>query len=362
MKYKYKNIKNSINKKVYIIIINYNGWQDTIECIESILRNTYKNYQIIIIDNNSTDDSLYYIKQWAEGNIHIWINPSNQLKKLLSGHIQKPIQYIVYTKDEALRGGNLYLENKIKSNFIQDNTKTYNPIIIIHSEKNLGFSGGNNLAIKYALKKDDFEYILLINNDTVVHESFLREMISTIKSNDANGIVGAKIYHYTKPNKLWFNGGKFNIWTNRTTHTTKENKFAKSECNFITGCVMLIRKNTIKQIGLLDEDYFMYLEDLDFCFRAIQNGYKLFISHNSKIWHKVGSSSGGNLSDFSAYYFYRNNILFMIKNFKGAKFYTKIILYFTLKIVALFKWMLIKPSISKQLLKGSIDGINLLKT
>jgi len=153
--------------KVYIIILNYNGWKDTIECLESVLKNDYKNYQIIVVDNNSPNNSMDYIINWADGKQEVVYDENSQLKYLSQPFEPKPLDYVFYTKEEALSGGDR--EKEVKLN---------NPIIFIQAGENGGFAAGNNIGIKYALAKDDFEYVWLLNNDTVIKTNSLSNMVS----------------------------------------------------------------------------------------------------------------------------------------------------------------------------------------
>ena len=98
--------------KVYIILLNYNGWQDTIECLESVIKNDYPNYQVIVVDNNSPNNSMEHLKSWSEGKLDVWVNPHNPLGSLSFPPVQKPIPYVYYTREDAEKGGNLTLEEK----------------------------------------------------------------------------------------------------------------------------------------------------------------------------------------------------------------------------------------------------------
>ena len=139
--------------KVAIIILNWNGWKDTIECLESVFRNTYPNYQVIIVDNGSTDGSMGKIKKWAEGKQEILTpKPNHPLYHLSHPPVKKPIPYIYYTREEAEKGGNFKLEEKItkewqkqrKLNSKELNTTSSYPLIFIQTGENLGCAGGNN--------------------------------------------------------------------------------------------------------------------------------------------------------------------------------------------------------------------------
>lgn len=334
--------------KTYIIILNYNGWTDTIECLESVLKNDYPNYQVIVVDNNSPNNSMEYIRAWAEGKLDVWVNPNHPLRNFSFPPVQKPIPYVFYSKEEAERGGNPEIEKQ----FI-------NPMIFIQTGYNGGFAFGNNVAIKYALAKKDAECVLLLNNDTVVEKDFLNKLVEVSQADKKIGITGCKIYYYDNPSKIWFNGGKFNEWTGRAVHIQKEINKEVSECNFITGCCMLIKKEVLEKVGLLDESYFMYVEDLDYSYRVWKAKHKLYNVSNSEVWHKVGASSGEDeVSAFSAYWYYKNSLNFRYNKLIGIRKITSLLYYFLRFPLLILKWSFKNPAIIKSLLNGVKDTGN----
>ncbi len=334
-----------MNTKIYIIIVNYNTWADTIECLESVSKINYSNYQVIVVDNNSPNNSLYYIKAWAEGKLNVLVSPTNSLRSLSFPPVKKPVNYVIYDRDEAEKGGN----SDIEKQFI-------NPLIFIQTGYNGGFAYGNNVAIKYALVKNDFEYFLLLNNDTVVDKNFLTGLVESSKDKSV-GVTGCKIYYYNNPDKIWFNGGKLNEWTGRATHINENINKKSTYCNFITGACLLVRKNIFEEIGLLDESYFMYLEDVDFSYKIVKKGYILKIDNEAIIYHKIGISSGNNMSESSAYLGYRNAIKFRLKNLKGIKKITSLIFYFSTRFIILIKLAIFNRKLIKPLIKGVKNGI-----
>ena len=234
--------------KVAVIIVNYNGIEDTREAIESVLKQQVKT-QIIVVDNAS------------EG----------------------------------------YEAEKLE--------KEYPKIKVIGSKNNLGFAGGNNLGIDYALEKG-YEYILLLNNDTVIHKDMIRYLLSEAGEN----IVSVPaMYFFSDPGILWYGGGSINKWTGNVSHLVLTKK---QKCSFATGCCMLIHKNILERVGKMDENYFMYCEDIDYSVRLNQAGIKIQYVPEAKLWHKVGKASGGNESAFSLYYVSRNRFA-CIKKFRG---------------------------------------------
>lgn len=142
---------------------------DTIECLESVLRNDYPNYQVIVVDNNSPNNSMEYIKAWAEGKLDIWVKPDNPLRHLSFPPVEKPVPYVFYDREEAEKGGNPELEERLKNDIPNGITTKY-PLVFIQSGYNGGFAFGNNVGIKYALAKDDFDSVILLNNDTIIEK------------------------------------------------------------------------------------------------------------------------------------------------------------------------------------------------
>lgn len=286
-----------MNDKVYIIILNYNNWYDTIECLESVLRNDYHNYQVIVVDNNSQNNSLDYMKAWADGKVDICVDPRKPLMNLFFPPIPKPIPYVCYTKDEAEKGGNPDLEGKLRNNFPQGITTKY-ALIFIENNKNLGFAGGNNVGIRYALAKNDFDSIILLNNDTVINKNTISNLVSARLKLGEKAMYGGRIFYYSDPEKIWYDGGKLIEWKCRTGHLNigkykhEKNIPEIKEVDYVTFCCALIPKFIIKKIGLIDESYFMYFEDVDYSYMVRKSGYKLYHISSVNLWHKVSASVG----------------------------------------------------------------------
>jgi GT2 family glycosyltransferase len=258
--------------KVSVIIVNYNSKQDTMECLRSLQAINYSQFEIVVVDNGSIDGSSEYIE------------------------------------------------------------KTFSNICCLRVSNNLGFAGGSNLGIKHALASGA-KYLLLLNNDTIVDVNFLSSMINLMEKRSDIAAVNPKIYYYDKPNVLWFAGAQYD-----DRYPARESKHIgigeidcaqydqAKEIQRLTGCCMLINRVAIENVGLLDEQYFCYVEDTDWCLRAKRVGYKLFYVPSSKIWHKVSASAGGEHSPLSCYYMVRNKALFLEKNYAYSKW--RIILTF----------------------------------
>ena len=244
-------------KTVAVLLINYNGIDDTIECVNSLLESkTTANLEIVIVDNGSNNQE------------------ADRLEKL------------------------------------------YPKFHIIKSEKNLGFAGGNNLGINY-LMRQNIDYLLMLNNDTVVAKDMIEILIN---ADNGHCVCLPKMYYYDSPKKIWYGGGNINRITGATKHM-QYNCIDKNQedetnlsCTFATGACVLISKNVMKDIGQLDDDYFMYCEDADFSLRLLERSMDILYVPQAHLWHKVGKSSGGEGSLLSEYYMARNSLLFLNKH------------------------------------------------
>ncbi|MCD6398393.1 MAG: glycosyltransferase family 2 protein, partial [Candidatus Aenigmarchaeota archaeon] len=228
-------------------------------------------------------------------------------------------------------------------------------LTLIQTGDNLGFAGGNNVGIRYALAKGDCGYVWLLNNDTVIDKCALIEMVEMSESDINVGMAGAKIFFYNKPNIIEAIGGSSINLKTLSSHAYFEEDQRQwdkpIEPNYITAASMLVRKHLIDRIGLLNEAYFMYIEDLDWSLKAKSEGYKLIYSYKSMIWHKKGSSTeiSGNwgnflgrkssrpsMKKFSTTYYYniRNRVYFAKKYFLAQRL-ACFFIYFPFKILRL---------------------------
>jgi len=258
-------------KKVFIIIVNWNNWPDTLECLESLKNIDYPDYRIIVVDNGSTDGSAEKIKEYIKDIVPCFRQPADFI----------PVRC------------------------------------------NRGFAAGNNPGIDFALK-NKADYVLLLNNDTTVDKDFLKRLAEAGEDNKKAGILGSSIYFYSQPDKIWFLGGKFNWlktrWTKGRGHLGLDfpvNELFKEKnqkVNFITGCCMLIKREAVEKIGNLDERFFLYYEDVDYCLRARKAGFDCLVVPSAKIWHKISSSVSGLGSPKILRYHYRNVMLLTEKN------------------------------------------------
>jgi GT2 family glycosyltransferase len=201
--------------KVSIVILNWNSGKDTIECLESLYQINYPDYDVIVVDNNSGDNSVRMIRNYAEGEIIVKSNFFDY-----NSH-NKPIQTTTYGRQESLKiDRNKEKHLKINKQII--NGSTDGKLTIIKNEKNYGFAEGNNIGIRYALKNMQPDYLLLLNNDTVVHQDFLKELVDAGENGEKIGILGPKIYYYQDPQVIWSAGCKISWKLARGVHIGKD--------------------------------------------------------------------------------------------------------------------------------------------
>ena len=297
--------------KVYILLLNWNGWADTIECLESIFRNNYPNYQVIVCDNNSSDRSLDYIKSWANGFFPLDLPKDNPLYNLTSPPVAKPIPYVEYSRKQAEGGG--------------DDKALAARLILIQTGENLGFAGGNNLGLRYAMTRNDFQYVWLLNNDTVINADALTELVDNMRENPDAGMSGSTLPFYQSPDTIWALGGAtYNQWLCKTeciglqkpVTTSVDKDKVERRMDYVAGASMLVSKEFLDTIGMMNEQYFLYFEELDWALRA-KGKYRIIFAPQSVVYHKVGASieRGADRRHISTadYYFFRNSVLITLK-------------------------------------------------
>jgi GT2 family glycosyltransferase len=268
--------------KVAIIMLNWNSSEETIECLESLYGIDYPEYEILVIDNKSTDNSIQNI-----------IDYCHDMKTINSPYIKtrpdnKPISYIRYTKIEAEQGGTIEKENALIN--VQSNKK----LIIVENDRNYGFPEGNNIGIRYTLKKG-YPYILLLNNDVVVHKNFLSQLVLVMEKDQNIVMAGSKIYDYYNPERIQCVGGTINLPRGcireilNVRDSKKYDQVMEKDCVWATSA--LFRREIFQQLGGLDPFFFFGIEEYDYCARIKNVGKKVVYVGSSHIWHKKGASA-----------------------------------------------------------------------
>jgi GT2 family glycosyltransferase len=275
--------------RVIAVILNYNGYEDTVKCIYSLQNVTYNNLNLIIVDNGSTDGS----------------------------------------------------GNKLKNKFPN--------LTIIALEKNTGYAAGNNVGIRFAMGQGA-DYVLILNNDVVVDSHFLEPLIEVAESSNGIGVVTPKIFYEQESSGIFYAAGELNKWL--CTGVNYPGKFRNNpnehiicDVSYVSGCVMLVRHVVFETLGLFDEKFFMYFEDVEFS-RRLAKQYRLVYTPFSLTYHRCGAGKKWHsYSKLYLYYHTRNRIW----TFKSEAYYYRIyVVLFTIMItiaksIAVFRCFIKNP-------------------
>jgi GT2 family glycosyltransferase len=249
--------------QVAVIVLNWNGLVDTLECLESLACLDYPDYEVVMVDNCSMDGSAEVIRE--------------QFPK----------------------------------------------VILIENEENMGFTGGNNVGLRYAMAHGA-DYVLLLNNDTVVDPAFLRVMVDAAGIEPAIGIAGPTIYYHERPDIIWSAGGAID-WQRGSTRMVGLNERDEGQfgteprtVDFVTGCAMLVRRSVLEQAGLLDERFFAYYEETEWCVRTARAEFQIVHVPLAHIWHKISPAAQAD-SPLVHYYMTRNRLLFLKSTGAGLR-------------------------------------------
>ncbi|MEM3485989.1 MAG: glycosyltransferase family 2 protein [Candidatus Methanomethyliaceae archaeon] len=279
--------------KVGIVILNWNRPFDTIACLKSLSHISYRNYFSVVVDNGSTDNSPDLIRSYI---------PS---------------------------------------------------VILLKLTKNLGFAGGANEGIKYALELNA-DYIMLLNNDTIVASDFLEPLVEALEQDNTIGIAVPKIYSFDSPMRIYAAGAQ---WTPipprikiRGFGRRDNPQYNKaSDIEYATGCALLVRPEVFRIAGMFDPIYFMYQEDYDFCYRVRQSGFRIIYVPKAKIWHKGSAGLGENSPD-KWYQWTKSTVIFYKKHFS------------LVALICFLEWVFIREivkgnfSFFKSFLRGVYEG------
>lgn len=194
-------------------------------------------------------------------------------------------------------------------------------VTVLENGDNLGFAEGNNVGIRYALE-GTAEYVMLLNNDTAVDRQMLSELLAVMEQFSDVGIVGPKMLYFDPSNVIWCAGNRIDWRSGGSIRLQAEEPDTKNgdeprEADFITACAILLRRQVVEQIGLLDLRFFIYYEETDWCVRATKAGWRILYVPSARLWHKV-SAAMGTTSPATDYYMNRNVLLFLAKNLSGS--------------------------------------------
>jgi hypothetical protein len=260
----------------YVILLNWNGWKDTIECLESVFRLNSHDFRVVVCDNASENGSFEKIVGWANG--EILAEPTNlHLSTLSSPPVPKPIPHIELTKEQVVSGAASHEAR----------------LVLIQTGANLGFAGGNNVGMRYARADPDCQFFWLLNNDTVVDPNALSALVAKALTDKRIGAVASICYFADAPSivQAWA-GARVNLWIGYARNDTRPHDDAWFDSLY--GASMLIARTAVEDVGLLDEGFFLCWEETDFCIRLRKKGWRLAAAPSSRILHRVNASTGRN--------------------------------------------------------------------
>jgi hypothetical protein len=260
-----------MDPKVAIVIVTFNRAKVLESCILSLLKIRYKNYKVIVVDNASTDGTTAIIKS---------LFPS---------------------------------------------------VRVIRNEENLGYTGGNNKGIEYALEQD-CEYILILNDDVSVDPDFVKNLVNVARVDPKIGLACPKLLCFEAPNKFYKEYGKYNFYLG-ISYQPLFRINSPQEIDLIPGASVLMKREVIQKIGLMDENFFLYFDEGDLCYRAKKAGYKIIYVPTAKVYHKVSQSFSGWINPVVLYYSTRNELLLARKHLNFSLFMLLWIPRFVLRIV-----------------------------
>lgn len=267
---------------VAVLILNWNGWKDTLECLEALFKSTYPNFRAVVLDNKSENDSVARIREWAAG---------------------KTSRHVYYDRRIAEQGGLPQDEEKIGTDL--------HPVVVIQTGANLGFAGGNNVGLRYALKRGA-DYVLLLNNDALLRSpSALSSLVEFMEQHSDAGAAGGRLVYPdgtpqtsygrfpTVPHTLaclyplykLLPAGLFDRFR-RSNIIPSETITEPVRIDYPSGACLLVRRKAIEEVGLLDERFFMYAEETDWCLRMMKSGWDRYYVPQAEVAHKYAASFG----------------------------------------------------------------------
>ena len=240
---------------ISVVVLNWNGAEDTLACLDSLAALTYPDFNVVVVDNGSTDGSEVRLRNYSA---------------------------------------------------------PY-PMTLLETRRNLGYAGGNNIGARYALQHGA-DFVLILNNDTTVAPDLLGRLVDAAQRSPDAGVFGARVMYFDRPEFVWFDGARWSKSSLQMEWPGQGEPEANlgtgdHETDYVCGAALIFRAEVARQIGLLDEAFFLVWEEVDWCFRARKAGWRSTVVPAAKVWHKIGASFGTESSPLRMYFSVRNELL-----------------------------------------------------
>ena len=337
----------AVKPKVAIVVLNWNGGEDTINCLESVRKLEYPNFLTVVIDNGSQDGSIEKIKSW------------------IYTCFKRPFMFVEYEQKVALQGGNRESERNLHA------APSSKRIVLIRNKTNLGYDGGNNVAIHYALKNPyPADYVFLLNNDAEAHKDCLDNLVQVSKDK-AKSIVGAVVINKKSQEPEFVKSGSFfkHFFVTLTTDQDKNEAHGLYwTSSIVSGAAALIENDVLSTIYSLRGQYlnaglFAYHDELDFCFFASKIGYKAVVAGAAIVYHRNRERPSSQYRSCLFHYYFTRNAILLASSL--LPLHLKIlfhIFYFPLTMRRALKMIIFQKRIeARTILAGLFDGYRGIK-
>lgn len=283
--------------KVVVVILNWRNASDTIVCLESVLRSTMDSFTVFVCDNASEDGSIERFLEWSASRPDV-------------------ASSVVLGRDSSADLVRTALEHRV---------------VWIDSGANLGFAGGNNVALRVAIEHGSFEYFWLLNNDCVVDSGAMQALVERMTEDPTIGICGAKVRYLDGQKCVQaYGGARHNYWSGRALYlghlrpaeAPHDPQLVENSMSYVCGASMFVRREFIETVGLLCEDYFLYFEEIDWALRG-RSSFRLGYASKAEVFHKEGATIGSSsdtrrTSRLADFYLFRNRLRFTARFFPYA--------------------------------------------
>jgi len=291
--------------RVYVVIATWNNHDDAIECLDALVRSDYPNFAVVLCDNASADGTLDRIRRWAEAPTPYRRPAGSPLGA--AAEPLAPVPLVVHDRAAAERGGGA------------DDAGAR--LVLVQTGANLGYAGGNNVGLRYALARGDADYLWLLNGDTVVAADGIARLVAFAGAHPEAGLIGAPLLDYDDPSLLQAYGGASWDAARAEAHRLGEGAPADArppvdQLDLLVGVSMFATRAWVETVGLLEERYFLYCEEVDWATRG-RGRFALAVAPEARVFHKMHTAGKSGWTWRRWYYFQRARLLFT------ARFYPR---------------------------------------